>query len=124
MSDAVVQDPSTAGIYLGAVRRLIGDIRSAIDAISRNALSDLELSLWNQEMSCASLKRLSRSSAAIAHHEPSLLRKELESLHALTRTYERVVQRAGASTSLLLDLGSLHRAAAHDTPQSSISWEA
>lgn len=122
MSDAGIQDRNEVRSYVEILQYLIADIGASMDAISRNALPELELSLWKQETSCASLKRLLRNPEPARDQEALLLlRKELELFRTVTRSYDAVVRRAHGSTSLLMDLCSFH--AAHSIPKT-ISWEA
>jgi hypothetical protein len=124
-----VQLKGVGAVSLQNVKDLQDELQAAISAVARNSLSDLELSLWRQEMLCAGLKRslfvLRRS--APGKELLRRLRGESVSLQHMNRSYESLVQQSSRSMSLLQDLCSLYTNApvpAIDHALSSLSCEA
>jgi hypothetical protein len=109
---------------LQLVRAFQQEIQAAVHAISHNALTDLELSLWRQEMLCA---RLRRSMGTISSHdirEPfrGVLRQALADLKTDSDRYERVVLRCSRSVTVLQDLCALYRGAAPGSRANKLSF--
>jgi hypothetical protein len=90
------------------------EIQTAVHAISRNALSDLELCLWRQEMLCGRLKRNFAGMSESARNEPfrSAFREALTQVKAESDKYQKVVLRCSRSAAVLQDLCLLYRGAA------------
>jgi len=128
-SDMQLDIASTGAAPLQVLKELRDELQAALSAVARNALPDLELSLWRQEMLCMGLKRslflLKRSvpGKEVLRH----LRDASISLQNMNRSYESLVQQSNRSTSLLLDLCSLYKDApvpAIDHALPSLSCEA
>jgi hypothetical protein len=90
------------------------EIQTSVHAISANALSDFELSLWRQEMLCGRLKRNLAAISASARDQPfrNGLRESLTELKTAADSYQKVVLRCSRSASVLQDLCRLYRGAA------------
>jgi hypothetical protein len=105
---AVVGEPAVGACDL--LRDLQQEISIAIDCIARNALGDLELSLWRQEMLCAGLKR------AIVAICPSIadwstrecLRERATALQDRAQVYALLIGQCRRSNAVLRDLCGLY----------------
>jgi hypothetical protein len=130
MNEAIQLKEASPGIAcLRRLAELHSEMKAAIAAIASNSLSDLEHSLWRQEMICAGLKRsiftLRRS--ALSAETLGNLRDVSHSLRELNRSYESLVQQSNRSAALLLDLCRLYThvpAPVHGTAPNSLSCEA
>jgi hypothetical protein len=100
------------------------EIRAAVRAISQNALTDLELSLWRQEMLCARLKRSMGPISSYDLREPlhGVLREALVDLKTESDRYERVVLRCSRSVIVLQDLCALYRGTAPGSRANKLSF--
>jgi hypothetical protein len=101
-------EPATGCFDL--LRDLQREISIAIDCIARNALGDLELSLWRQEMLCAGLKRaivaIRLSSADWSPRE--CLRELATALQDRAQVYALLVGQCRRSNAVLRDLCGLY----------------
>jgi glutamate racemase len=96
------------------LRELEQEIKTAMNAIACNRLTDIEESLWRQETLCARLKRcIPTIRPAMLNAEVSgVLREAASRLIAQSQIYETLVARASRSTAILQHLCSLYRTAA------------
>jgi hypothetical protein len=128
MNCDLIPDQAAAAACLQLIVNLQAEVKASIGAVARNALAELELSLWKQEMSCAAVKRVLASNLGrnCEREIAATIRKELNTLLALARNYDSVVQRASQSNALLMDVCCLHKkmTSAHDGCHSLLSCEA
>lgn len=122
------QNNTAAQLCLQQFGMLQLELETAIDALSRNALTDFEHSLWQQEMLSTGLRR-SLALLGIAPIDQKLraeLRSAAAALQKISRTYQAVIEQGGRSAALLHGVCSLHQAGPQHTThtQQALSCEA
>jgi len=107
-------DADIVAVCVKALRDLELEVQTAAHAITSNKLTDLEESLWRQEILCGRLKRCIPTirSAMSSARAAGLLREEAVRLKMQSQIYEKLVSRASRSTAILQHLCSLYRNAA------------
>lgn len=94
-----------------AMEKLQNELIIAASCIARNALHDLELSIWNQEMLCAGLKRIVGAMApSVADSRTrERLRDVARAIHKECECYASLVRECGNWNAALRDLCGLYR---------------
>ena len=86
------------------------ELQSAMEAVARDSLTDLECSLWRQEMLSVGAKRhivrLSTLGDLVSHRRVCAA---VGALAQVNRTYEEVVKQGNRTVSLMQGLCSLYR---------------
>lgn len=96
---------------LDSLLALRDEIGVAIDCISRDALHELELSLWRQEMLCARIKR-AIGSTPFSRGNGEIMQRVQEMCIALksrAEIYAAVLHKCSQSRAILSDLCCLYR---------------
>src|ERR1017187_10860320 len=127
MTTAGDQDrESKAAEYLQALRSMTGELERAMQAIARNALTDFEESIDNQQVLSTRLARLADDLSVSLQTQPAIARASMDedmtrqirsagdTLQQLNRRYAALLQHSSRSVALMTDrkstrLNSSHR---------------
>jgi hypothetical protein len=114
MTTAGDQDrESKAAEYLQALRSMTGELERAMQAIARNALSDFEESIDNQQVLSARLARLADDLSVSLQSQPAIARATMDedmtrqirsagdTLQQLNRRYAALLQHSSRSVALM-----------------------
>ena len=106
MVEPIPEEDETATAYLHQLQTLAGEVDLAIHAISGNALSSLEESIARQEMLCASLASMARTT--VDNLQSAAITAAATTVQTLNLKYASLLKHSGKSIALLSALCNSH----------------